>query len=56
MHELPARLVDAPDRPEPSTSPKAYRGFVAGIFSGIAKLSGMSLSLFLDQALSAAAS
>lgn len=31
------------NRPELAEKPKAnYRGFVAGVFSGIAKLSGMS--------------
>jgi hypothetical protein len=30
------------DPAEPHNSPKYYRGFVAGVFSGIAKLSGMS--------------
>ena len=30
---------------EPQKSPKHYRGFVAGVFSGIAKLSGTALAL-----------
>lgn len=29
------------DPAEPHNKPKHYRGFVAGVFSGIAKLSGM---------------
>lgn len=29
------------DPAEPHNQPKYYRGFVAGVFSGIAKLSGM---------------
>ncbi|KAF2251228.1 mitochondrial carnitine/acylcarnitine carrier protein [Trematosphaeria pertusa] len=37
--EVPPGLVDAPERSRPEKSPKNYRGFVAGVFSGIAKLS-----------------
>jgi solute carrier family 25 carnitine/acylcarnitine transporter 20/29 len=35
------------DPAEPHNSPKYYRGFVAGVFSGIAKLSGTHSVLFL---------
>jgi solute carrier family 25 carnitine/acylcarnitine transporter 20/29 len=38
--QMPPELVDAPEQSKPSKSPKNYRGFVAGVFSGIAKLSG----------------
>jgi solute carrier family 25 carnitine/acylcarnitine transporter 20/29 len=31
------------DPAEPHNKPKYYRGFVAGVFSGIAKLSGMNV-------------
>lgn len=31
---------------EPQKSPKHYRGFVAGVFSGIAKLSGATRSIY----------
>jgi solute carrier family 25 carnitine/acylcarnitine transporter 20/29 len=31
------------DPAEPHSSPKYYRGFVGGVFSGIAKLSGIHL-------------
>lgn len=41
--EVPPGLVDAPERSRPEKSPKNYRGFVAGVFSGIAKLSGAHL-------------
>lgn len=33
------------DPAEPHNKPKYYRGFVAGVFSGIAKLSGWFWSL-----------
>lgn len=36
-------LADTPGQNVPEKSPKNYRGFVAGVFSGIAKLSGTSL-------------
>jgi hypothetical protein len=38
--EVPAASAVV-DPAEPHGSPKYYRGFVAGVFSGIAKLSGM---------------
>lgn len=41
--EVPPRLVDASEKQQPDNRPKAYRGFVGGVFSGIAKLSGMCL-------------
>jgi solute carrier family 25 carnitine/acylcarnitine transporter 20/29 len=46
--DVPPRLVDAPDKSPPlqqhdEKRPKAYRGFVGGVFSGIAKLSGAHL-------------
>jgi len=37
---VPPRLVDAPEKQQHENRPKAYRGFVGGVFSGIAKLSG----------------
>ncbi|KAF2451922.1 mitochondrial carrier [Karstenula rhodostoma CBS 690.94] len=39
QHKMPPGLVDAPEQNKPSKSPKNYQGFVAGVFSGIAKLS-----------------
>lgn len=36
------RKGSAPPPPPTSESKKNYKGFVAGVFSGIAKLSGMS--------------
>lgn len=37
--EVPADLTNVPEKKN-DKSPKNYRGFVAGVFSGIAKLSG----------------
>jgi hypothetical protein len=44
VKHVPPRLVDAPEKQQQQQQhenrPKAYRGFVGGVFSGIAKLSG----------------
>ena len=42
MKQMPPELVDAPEQSTPAKTPKNYRGFVAGVFSGVAKLSGTS--------------
>lgn len=33
--------ADTKQKPNEASQPKNYKGFVAGVFSGIAKLSGM---------------
>ena len=42
--EKPAETALIATSEEPQKSPKHYRGFVAGVFSGIAKLSGTALA------------
>lgn len=39
-------MAESRDNSQPQKAPKYYRGFVAGVFSGIAKLSGSLPAFF----------
>ena len=39
-----AMAADTKQKPNEASEPKNYKGFVAGVFSGVAKLSGMYIS------------
>lgn len=49
--EKPAATALVATSDEPQKSPKHYRGFVGGVFSGIAKLSGTKFALVINRTL-----